>query len=368
MMKQGAFAAFAAGLLAAAHLSAARQPHFDPAWSATLDGASHTRTNVGIPGRMDHMAFDPKTGRLFVAALENGTLEVIDVRKQRRIGTVTGLSEPQGVALVSEQDAVAVSCGGDGRLRIYDTRTLALRKDLEAGEDADNLRVDEARHRLFVAVGDLKSGALAEFDTRSWTKWREIPFSSHPESFQLDPDGDHVYANIPGGVRALNDGVVAFARRSSGAVESLLPLPGRGRNFPMALDAARHRLYLVSRRPARLIVIDLTARRITGETTCGDDSDDLSFDPRTHRLFLSSGGYRADVQSPEETSPWTPPDSPGRLDLFDASAGDIPILKATSPTARHARTSLWIPSLGSVFVAIPIHDGKDPEVLCERVD
>lgn len=332
-----------------------------PGWAVVLDGAGHTRTNIGVPGRMDHMAYDPSTHRLFIAALENGSMEVIDVGRRRRVGSIARLEEPQGVALIPDQHCVAVACGGDGRLRVFDTRTFQERHALVAGDDADNVRFDAPTGRLFVAVGNLASGALVEFDVRSWKKVREIPFSSHPESFQLDPDGDRIYVNVPGGVRALHDGTVAFASRRSGAVTGVLPLAGRGRNFPMALDPARGRLFVATRRPARIIEIDIASRRIVSEATCVDDSDDLFIDVVKHRLVVSAGGFRPDVQSPIEASPLSPAGSPGTLDVFETGRTGL-VRKFSTPTAWHARTCLLIASRKEVYVAVPLNQGLDPEI------
>ena len=330
-------------------------------WTIVLDGVSHSRTNIGVPGRMDHMAYDPKTHRLFVAALENGSLEVIDAKDGRRVGSIAGLEEPQGVALIPDQSAVAVACGGDGRVLLYDTKTLTQFRYLNVGEDADNVRYDSKRHRLFVAVGDINTGALVEMDTLTWTTTREIRFASHPESFQLDPDGDRIYANIPGGVRSLHDGTVAFASRRSGTVTSVVPLVGRGRNFPMALDSKHGRLFIATRRPARLIEIDIASQSVLSETPCSDDSDDLFLDENQNRIWISSGGFRPDLQTPDEASPLTPPGVPGSLDGFDI--GHVPPVRSVSvPTAWHARTCLFVPTLKSIFAAIPFREGRDPEV------
>jgi len=54
----------------------------------------------GVQGRIDHLAADLADGRLFVAALENNTLEVVDLKCGKRIREIAGLQEPQGVAYV----------------------------------------------------------------------------------------------------------------------------------------------------------------------------------------------------------------------------------------------------------------------------
>jgi WD40 repeat protein len=91
-------------------------------------------------GRIDHFCADVRGQRLFIAALENGTVEVLDIRKGERSTEIKGLSEPQGVFYSSQNDELYVASGGDGTLRIYDGTTLKLRQTLEFGADADNVR------------------------------------------------------------------------------------------------------------------------------------------------------------------------------------------------------------------------------------
>lgn len=83
------------------------------------DGSSPLRVIGSIPlpgvqGRIDHMALDARGRRLFVAALGNNTLEVIDLVKNERVRSIRGLREPQGVRYLPEQNAVVVANGADG--------------------------------------------------------------------------------------------------------------------------------------------------------------------------------------------------------------------------------------------------------------
>src|SRR5580700_4589637 len=84
-----------------------------------LAGVRGTRPNLGIPGRIDHMAYDPVTKRLFVAALENGSLEVLDLEQGTRVQSIGGLSRPQGVAIVPTAACAVTACGGSGVAHVY---------------------------------------------------------------------------------------------------------------------------------------------------------------------------------------------------------------------------------------------------------
>jgi hypothetical protein len=55
-------------------------------------------------GRIDHFCADVRGQRLFIVALENGTVEVLDIRKGERSTEIKGLSEPQGVFYSSQND------------------------------------------------------------------------------------------------------------------------------------------------------------------------------------------------------------------------------------------------------------------------
>src|SRR5205085_7853547 len=103
-----------------------------------------------------------------------GSLEVVDLVKGERTMSIGGLKEPQGVAFVTTYKApcIAVACGGDGTLHLYNAATLNEKIHVTAGDDADNLRFDENDHHLWVGVGD---GALAAFDASTLKKIMEIP-------------------------------------------------------------------------------------------------------------------------------------------------------------------------------------------------
>ena len=333
-----------------------------------LPGLTNTRTNVGVPGRIDHLAYEPATQRLFIAALENGSLEVVDLETGQRVRSIAGLSRPQGAAVVPAAACVAVASGGDGLLRVYDPRTLEEKQRIEVGEDADNVRHDAAANTVLVTYGTTNAGAIAVFDVATWAKLRDIRFPSRPESFQLDPQSSRVFANLPEGIRAVKDGKVAVANRQDGTTTAVIPLTGRARNFPMAFDAAHERLFIACRRPARLIVIDTRRNAVIAEAPCTDDSDDLFYDAPTGRVLVIGGGFRPDLQTPEERSPCSPPGEMGGLDVFSVDPKGGLTRLATLPTRPHARTGLLVPARRAIYVVVARRPGHEAEVLEYKLD
>jgi WD40 repeat protein len=146
-----------------------------------------------VQGRIDHMFFDAQSGRLFVAALGNNTVEVIDIRQGKRVRSISGLHEPQGILYLSSPNRLYVANGDDGTLRVLDGNSYQPAAATKLGGDADNVRWDDEAHRIYVGYG---RGALAVIDEKG-AKIGEIPLDAHPESFRLESHGPRIFVNLP---------------------------------------------------------------------------------------------------------------------------------------------------------------------------
>ena len=111
-----------------------------------------------VEGRIDHLAVDMDGQRVFLAALGNGTVEVVDLQLGQRAGEIKELKEPQGLLYLQFNNSLYVATGGDGMVRVYNGRTLSLAGSVHVGEDADNLRWDHETHSVMVGYSD---GAIA---------------------------------------------------------------------------------------------------------------------------------------------------------------------------------------------------------------
>jgi len=138
----------------------------------------------GVSGRIDHLAVDLARKRLLVAALGNGTLEIVDLAGGHRVKQVAGLHEPQGVGYAQKPDLVVGASAGDGSVRFFSGEELAPAGSLALGSDADNVRIDPRTGNAIVGLG---SGGLATIDPEKRSKIGDIKLATHPESFQLDP-------------------------------------------------------------------------------------------------------------------------------------------------------------------------------------
>ncbi len=273
-----------------------------------------------VSGRIDHLGIDVKRQRLFVAELGNDTLGVVDLTSGK-VRTIAGFSEPQGVAYAAFADSVYVANGGDGSVRVLRGEDLAPTGRIELGGDADNVRVDNARHRVLVGYG---KGALAVIDPQTRTKIADIRLEGHPESFQLDETGTRIFANVPD-ARAIE--VADFAAGTSRS----LPTPSAGSNFPMAIDPGAHRVLVVFRSPPVLMAFSSEDGQIMARATVCSDADDVFADAKRRLVYVSCGE--------------------GVVDVFAADAAGYRRL-ARVPTVSGARTSLFVPELDRLFVAV----------------
>jgi DNA-binding beta-propeller fold protein YncE len=139
-----------------------------------------------------------------------------------------------------------VANGKDGSVRAFDAATWKMLKSIPYGDDADNLRLDPSSGHIWVGYG---GGALGEFDQEG-TKLADIKLDAHPESFQLEKNGSRIFVNLPGSRK------IAVVDRKTRSVSESWGTGGPLANYPMALDQQNHRLFVVTRFPARLIVLD----------------------------------------------------------------------------------------------------------------
>src|SRR5215813_14544851 len=136
-----------------------------------------------IRGRIDHLAVDLNRQRLFVAELGNNTVGVVDLKERSVTLRLTGLKGPQGIGYVASTDTLYVANASDGTVRLFQGPSLSPTGRIELGDDADNVRVDDTAHEVWVGYG---SGALAVIDTASRRKFADVRLKAHPESFRLE--------------------------------------------------------------------------------------------------------------------------------------------------------------------------------------
>lgn len=287
----------------------------------------------GVEGRIDHLASDPVGKRLYLAALGNNTLEVIDLRAGKRVHTIQGLHEPQGVAFAPEVNRLFVANGEGTGCDVFDGSTFKSLHSVALGDDSDNVRYDIATKRILVGYG---SGALGWIEAATGKHLGNVTFEGHPESFQLEKSGPRIFVNVPAAER------IVVLDREKRVVLAQWPVTEAHANFPMALDEADHRLFVGCRNPARLLVYNTENGKVVTSLSIVGDTDDLFYDAGRKRLYVTGGE--------------------GYLDVFSQKSPDRYTRLQHIPTALGARTSLFVPELSRLYVAVP-HRGDQAAAL-----
>jgi DNA-binding beta-propeller fold protein YncE len=184
-----------------------------------------------------------------------------------------------------------------------------------------------------VGYGD---GALGVVNPATGVQPVRIKLPGHPESFQMEQGGNRVFVNVPEARQ------IAVIDRQTKTVNEAWSLPGAKANFPMALDEAGHRLFVGCRNPARLVALDTATGKSVSELAIVGDTDDLFYDAKRKRIYVSGGE--------------------GFIDVIGQRDADSYKLLERIPTAPSARTSFFSAELDQFYLAVPRRGEEAAEI------
>jgi len=324
----------------------------------------------GVEGRLDHLTWDGRSKRLFVASLENHTIEVIDLESRRRLRQIVGVNEPQGLLFIPERSLLLVCSRGDGTCRSFDGDTFLEGPWIDLGRNADNIRFDPDSKVLYVgSAGEPGEGLLSAIDLgsllpvakggvaaaprspadflldrpRQADPRMDLQLPSHPESFQLDPVNHRILVNVP------DEHEIAVVQVASNRLTKAAawPVTVGQKNFPMAFDANSARLFIACRIPPRVAVYDTHNGAMLSQMPCVGDADDIFYDGKQRRLYVVGGE--------------------GYVDAFEIRAdGRESAQLGHVPTAPRARTGLFLPDLNVLAVGAPRTPGNQAGIILFR--
>jgi hypothetical protein len=274
-----------------------------------------------VGGRIDHMAVDLGRKRLFIAELGNDTVDVVDLASGRLVHRFGGLREPQGVGYAPGLNLIIVANGDDGSVHLYGGGDFSDRGVVHLGHDADNVRIDPRSGEALVGYGQ---GGLAVIDPARGATLRRIALPGHPESFQIDTRAGRAYVNVPDARQ------IAVVDLAAGRQVATWTVPTLGDNFPMAIDDEGAAIAVVFRTPPRLVLLEAATGAVAGIYPTCADADDVFFDAKRARIYVSCGE--------------------GAVDVFARLPTGTRRL-ARMPSASGARTSLFVPELDRLYVA-----------------
>jgi DNA-binding beta-propeller fold protein YncE len=292
-----------------------------------------------VAGRIDHLDIDASTMRLFIAALGNNSLEVVNLHAGTVVRSFKGFSEPQGVAFVPEMKLIVVTNGGNGNCMLIDGDSYDFVQSISLQNDADNIRHIMGSRTVYVGYGN---GGIAAIDLGKGIVTAEVSLPGHPESFQLDRASNRMYVNIPS-----QHEIAVIDWDAPASIIATWHLDSLSGNFPMAIDAKGSRLFIATHSPSRLVVMNTDSGKTISSLACSGDADDIYYDAALKRIYVSCGE--------------------GFVDVFQRQDSGEYIREAKIPTAQGARTSLFVPSLNEFIIAVPREGNHNAELRIYRV-
>jgi len=178
---------------------------------------------------------------------------------------------------------------------------------------------------------------ISVIDTNNSKRLRDIKINAnHVEAIVLEKSGPRMFCNITS-----QNAVGVLDRNESALAATWWLPPGDTQNVAMALDEANHRLFVVTRKPGKLIVLNSENGEVIADLPAVGLVDDLSYDAKQKRLYLAGDQF---------------------LDVFDQKDPDHYVLLARIPGSFRAKTGILVPELNRYYLAVPHHENKDAEV------
>ena len=300
---------------------------------------------AAVKGRFDHLGIDMGGNRLFVVGEEAQQVLVFDLSTGKFIRAIK-VDHPHAVLYREDLNQIYITDEGKGVLNIYDGKTYEPLKTVALKVDADSIGYDPATHNLYIVNGGdnahEKFTMLSVVDTTAGTKLADIKVDGDTlEAMALEKSGDKLFLNNP----AKNE-VEVIDRKANKLVTSWPVKLGKD-NATMALDESAHRLF-VGCRTGAIVIFDSQTGKELQTVPVGKGVDDLMFDPASKRIYATSGGT-GQVNVYQETDP----------DHYQ-SLGNV-------PSGPGAKTGLFVPQLGRLFVPVPPRGGTPGEVYVYQV-
>jgi DNA-binding beta-propeller fold protein YncE len=301
---------------------------------------------IDVPGarKWDHFGVDLKGNRLFVSSEEEPAVEVFDLRTNEHLQSLTEFKEPHNVLPFPDLKKIYVVDGEASEIKIldYDSYKLIGRTGLTI--DADPVVYDPASKYLYVVNGGREAHTstclITIVDTVTGKKVADIKLDTNRlESMAIEKSGPRLFVNMTG-INSI--GVVDREKRT---VVQTWPITAGQDNVPLQYDEATHRLFLATRKPSKLVVVNADNGKEVASLDVADYVDDLAYDAAHHRLYVPGGG------------------GTGAVSVVEQRGADDYRIVATVPTKPGAKTARLVPELNKYYVGVPAKDAQPAQIL-----
>jgi DNA-binding beta-propeller fold protein YncE len=295
-------------------------------------------------GRFDHMDVDLEGKRLFLASVENGSVEVIDLGAGKAVRSITGFKTPTEMIYVGELNKLFVASRDDGMVRVFRGDSLEPIDSIKLALGPNRITYDAASNDLYFGYGGkpagLDYGLVGIIDARSDKLLGDMVVESHPSQIVVDNGTHRIIVAVWEHHRI--DVFDAKDRRL------VLTWTTGGESGDTALDQAHHRLFVATRNsPQLMIVYDSDSGQEIARLPAEGRMNGVYYDGWHQRIYVTCGRGLPD----------------GYVFVYQQKDADHYEFVAKVPTGPGAGTSFWVPQLNRLYVPVPASEKQDAAVL-----
>ena len=330
------FVALVCGLVGSSRAEnfVAKKPHVTKAEAAEGKAPLRLVRTILLPnieGDFDHFGIDLKGNRLFLTAEDHHSVEVFNLKSNTRVHSIGGLGEPHNVRYLSDSNKLLVVDGDGGEVKFLKGDSYKPIDSAKLLEGADSAVFDPKSGYLYVAAGGkdahLNYSNLSITDTKEDKHLADIRIESPIlEAMALEKSGPRMFVSDTAHSQVL------VVDREKRAVVTKWPVTGAQNNVTVALDEPNHRLFLVTRTPPQFVVMDSENGKQITSLPAATGADDMFFDAARKRIYVTA--------------------REGHIMVYEQKNPDTYSLLAKVPGSVGGKTSLFIPELNRLYVAV----------------
>ena len=249
----------------------------------------------GYTGDFDHFAIDDKDGKLFLAGEESAELEVLDLASGAIKARMKGFGTPHSPFYMPAANELLV-VDGDKPSQVFDASSMKVKRSYAFPKGADSIGWDGTAKQLWIVTGGKdvpqKDSNLIAVDPTTGKTLKSIHFDAdHVEALAVEQNGPRLFINVT------DKNVLDTIDKSSGKVAKSQKIVEAEQNAPIAYDEKNHRLFVVTRKPGKLVVINADTGATIAVFKAPERTDQVTWDAANGRVYVTGGeGYISVVQ------------------------------------------------------------------------
>jgi DNA-binding beta-propeller fold protein YncE len=229
-------------------------------------------------------------------------------------------------------------------LRIFRGDTLDLLAAIKLDLGPNRVTYDPHADLLYVGYGGTDAGKdygqVGIINAKTDKHIGDIKVDAHPAELLLDASGKTLFVFVSAASKVQ---VVDTTKREA---VSTWPVSSR-RNGDGALDQETHRLFIGTRTPPQMIVMDSQSGKEIANLPTIEGMDGVYFDAAHKRVYVSGGRDQG----------------AGYVFVYQQKDADHYETIGKITTRPGAGTSFWSPELNRYYVAAPAHDHEQAAIL-----